>query len=159
MTVYVDDAVHRFAGMLMCHMAADTLDELHSMADKIGLNRQWFQGDHYDICKNKRALATRLGAKQVRPRDILRIARQAPRREKRKRWPVVAWVTTLPGERSFSPDPIGWKRHAVPSSISYMVDARAYCGLTPKFGWGVDLFIEDNCERCEAALEKIYAAP
>ena len=28
MTVYVDDVRHRFAGMVMCHLWADTLDEL-----------------------------------------------------------------------------------------------------------------------------------
>ena len=43
--------------MKMCHMLADTLDELHAMADRIGVARRHFQTDssapHYDICKSK----------------------------------------------------------------------------------------------------------
>ncbi len=50
----------------MCHMIADTLEELHAMADKIGVDRKHFQTDtnnkHYDICKSKRALAVKAGA-------------------------------------------------------------------------------------------------
>lgn len=52
--------------MVMCHMIADTLDELHAMADRIGIRRKWFQSQsstpHYDICKAKRALAVKAGA-------------------------------------------------------------------------------------------------
>jgi hypothetical protein len=52
--------------MKMCHMLADSLDELHAMADKIGIKRKWFQGDastpHYDICQAKRDMAISLGA-------------------------------------------------------------------------------------------------
>lgn len=57
MTVYVDDMEAAFGRMRMCHMIADTEDELHAMADRIGVARKWHQGDHYDICKSKRALA------------------------------------------------------------------------------------------------------
>jgi len=37
MTVYADDVEHQFGRMKMCHMWADTLDELLAMADKIGI--------------------------------------------------------------------------------------------------------------------------
>lgn len=54
------------AGPYWCHMIADTLDELHTMADKIGLKRAWFQNDrfpHYDIgTLQRRNLAISLGA-------------------------------------------------------------------------------------------------
>jgi hypothetical protein len=42
-----------------CHMFADEADceELHIFAKKIGLKRQWFQGDHYDLVPTKRAKA------------------------------------------------------------------------------------------------------
>jgi len=43
MSVYVDTARHPFRGYIMCHMVADTLNELHLMADKIGMERRWFQ--------------------------------------------------------------------------------------------------------------------
>ena len=43
--VYVDDYNAPYGRMTMCHMMADTLEELHAMADKIGIARKWFQ-DH-----------------------------------------------------------------------------------------------------------------
>lgn len=52
-------------------MMADTLEELHAMADRIGVNRKWFQGPpehrhpHYDIALSKRILAVRYGAKEI----------------------------------------------------------------------------------------------
>lgn len=52
----------------MCHMIADGPDELHAMADRIGVARRWFQAPpkasfwHYDIAKSKRAHAVQLGA-------------------------------------------------------------------------------------------------
>ena len=75
MTVYVDDMRARYGRMIMCHMVADTLEELHDMADKIGIKRKWFQGDHYDICLAKRRNAVALGAKEITRREALRICR------------------------------------------------------------------------------------
>jgi len=65
MTVYVDDMKAKFGRMVMCHMIADTEDELHAMADKIGVARRWYQGDHYDIALSKRALAVEAGAVEI----------------------------------------------------------------------------------------------
>ena len=66
MAVYVDKAKNKYRrGMLMSHMFADTLAELHAMADHLGLRRKWFQGQktpHYDICQTKRKLAMQAGA-------------------------------------------------------------------------------------------------
>jgi succinylglutamate desuccinylase len=68
MTVYVDDVRHSFGRMTMCHMWADSEDELHAMADRIGIQRKWFQQPpkaswkHYDISLGKKALALELGA-------------------------------------------------------------------------------------------------
>ncbi|MBB4042053.1 hypothetical protein GGR34_003738 [Microvirga flocculans] len=68
MAVYVDDVKIPYRGMIMCHMFADTREELHAMADKIGVRRKWFQcppkarWEHYDICRTKRAAAIRHGA-------------------------------------------------------------------------------------------------
>lgn len=61
--------------MVMCHMAADTFEELHAMADRIGVARRHFQGDHYDVCKASRAKAVAAGAKEVSSRILVRIAR------------------------------------------------------------------------------------
>jgi hypothetical protein len=73
MTVYVDDMRANYGRMIMCHMIADTLDELHAMADTIGVQRKWFQADaswpHYDIALTKRALAVTAGAEEITWRE------------------------------------------------------------------------------------------
>lgn len=75
MTVYVDNYRAKFGRMIMCHMAADTLEELHQMAEKIGMKRSWFQGDHYDVSLTRRKLAIEFGAKEISSRELVRIAR------------------------------------------------------------------------------------
>lgn len=70
MSVYVDDMQAPFGRMVMCHMVADTEAELHAMADTIGVARRWYQGDHYDISKSKRALAVKAGAIELTRREL-----------------------------------------------------------------------------------------
>lgn len=79
--VYVDDMRAPFGRMVMCHMVADTDDELHAMAARIGVARRWHQKpgthhSHYDICLSKRALAVAAGALEVTQREVARIARR-----------------------------------------------------------------------------------
>ncbi|MBS7812298.1 DUF4031 domain-containing protein [Roseococcus pinisoli] len=68
MTVYVDDVRHQFGRMVMCHMWADSLEELLVMADAIGVQRKWLQVPpkaswvHFDIALSKKAQALKLGA-------------------------------------------------------------------------------------------------
>lgn len=68
MTVYVDDVRHTYGRMVMCHMWADTTEELHAMADKIGVARKWLQQPphaswvHYDVSLGAKAKAIKLGA-------------------------------------------------------------------------------------------------
>ncbi|MCK5614861.1 DUF4031 domain-containing protein [Candidatus Pacearchaeota archaeon] len=79
MAVYVDKPFAQYRGMHMCHMMADTLDELHEMADKIGVKRKWFQplsSPHYDIAKSKRALAIRYGAIEADRNKIVELIRK-----------------------------------------------------------------------------------
>ena len=52
------------------HMVADTLEELHAFADKIGLRREWVQIKgkilpHYDLTPNKRQQALAAGAVEI----------------------------------------------------------------------------------------------
>ena len=70
MTVYVDDMRAPYGRMVMCHMIADGDDELHAMADTIGVARRWHQGDHYDISLGKRALAVAAGAVEITWRQL-----------------------------------------------------------------------------------------
>lgn len=80
MTVYVDSARHPFKGYIMCHMTADTLSELHGMADALEMKREWFQAPpkashpHYDIPEHRRAQAIFLGAVEVDVRTGLHFA-------------------------------------------------------------------------------------
>lgn len=70
MAVYVDDAKIPYGRMIMCHMIADSEDELHKMADTIGINRRWHQypgsyKSHYDISLSKRHIALENGAIEI----------------------------------------------------------------------------------------------
>lgn len=75
--VYVDDMKAQYGRMIMCHMIADTVDELHEMADKIGIRRKWFQSStthpHYDISLGKRKLAIQYGAQEITARDCVKL--------------------------------------------------------------------------------------
>jgi hypothetical protein len=75
-SVYVDNMRARYGRMVMCHMLADSPEELHVMADAIGVARRWFQSDHYDICLSKRALAVAHGAIEVSARGIIAVRRR-----------------------------------------------------------------------------------
>ena len=88
MAVYVDNMKAPFKPQhrpgrtyVMCHMIADTEAELHAMADRIGVLRKWYQGDHYDITQSKRALAVAAGAIELSRMELGRKA-IAARRER-----------------------------------------------------------------------------
>lgn len=87
MSVYVDTPVEYAAEVRgyvgqprtryrWCHMIASTVEELHAMADRLGLRREWFQGDHYDIVPAKRTLAIKCGAIPVQRREFVAALRQ-----------------------------------------------------------------------------------
>ena len=77
MSVYVDSFYTPYRNMLMCHMLADTAEELHVMADTIGIKRKWFQGDHYDLPSWLHVRAVAEGAALVRSTDLVRRLRAA----------------------------------------------------------------------------------
>jgi len=88
MSVYVDNMRARFGRMKMCHMIADSTDELLAMADRIDVDRKWLQKagtphEHFDIALSKRALAVAAGAVEISTMDIGRIIR-ARRKEPRR---------------------------------------------------------------------------
>lgn len=69
MSVYVDDAVSLWRGQRWAHLMADTLDELHAFAQRLGVLRRAFQnrtsGAHYDIPAELREQAIALGATPI----------------------------------------------------------------------------------------------
>ena len=70
MTVHGDARRAPFGRMVMCHMIADTDEELHAMAAKIGVQRKWHQAppkhdSHYDIALSARAKAVKHGAVEI----------------------------------------------------------------------------------------------
>jgi hypothetical protein len=76
--VYVDSMDAPFGRMLMCHMMADTTEELLAMVDTIGVRRQWIQNagtyrEHFDISRHKKRLALANGAQQVTGRQYAEI--------------------------------------------------------------------------------------
>jgi predicted alpha/beta superfamily hydrolase len=77
--VYVGKNEYRYGRMILHHMAADTLEELHSMAEHIGV-RKHFQNKpgkpHYDICKSNKAKAIAAGAIEVEDREIIKLFRR-----------------------------------------------------------------------------------
>ncbi|MEM7678461.1 MAG: DUF4031 domain-containing protein [Myxococcota bacterium] len=80
MAVYVDDMKAPFGRMKMCHMVADTTEELLAMATTIGVAHRWIQKagtdhEHFDVPMFKRALAVRAGAIEVTRRRIGTILR------------------------------------------------------------------------------------
>jgi len=66
MAVYIDAEGIRWRNRLWCHLVADSLNELHDFARRIGLKRQWFQDrgfyPHYDVTIAIREKALRFGA-------------------------------------------------------------------------------------------------
>lgn len=86
MTVYVDDMrMPARVGRLKArwsHLMADTDEELHTFAARLGLRRSWHQKpgtaiSHYDVTDTKRDLALQLGAVPIgymsqESRDLIR---------------------------------------------------------------------------------------
>lgn len=88
MTVYVDEIkdytriakMKRLRHTHWCHLTADTEEELHAFAEKIGLKRSWYQKKgpddhrwHYDITPGKKELALRHNAVDINWRQMVQI--------------------------------------------------------------------------------------
>lgn len=96
MTVYVDDALIPWVAprannpmgrtWRMSHMFADSTEELHAFARKLGLMESWFQcppkasWEHYDVTKAKRQEAIKRGAVPIPFRAVPDKLREMGRR-------------------------------------------------------------------------------
>lgn len=73
MALFVDECRWEWRGRLWCHLVSDhTLDELHAFAWELGMPRRSFQGDHYDLHDELRAMAIDAGALAVPSRELVR---------------------------------------------------------------------------------------
>lgn len=80
MPVYVDNMNAKYGRMIMCHMLADSEEELIEMANRIGVQRKWHQypgtyRSHFDICRSKKELAIKYGAIEITYREAGRMLR------------------------------------------------------------------------------------
>lgn len=70
---------------------------------------------------------------------------------------MIYWVTTEPNPRSpstgFDAGQRGWRLHAVevPKGATFKAIRfeAALCGLRARHGWGMDMFIDGKCKRCQ----------
>lgn len=80
MAVYVDNVKVEWRGRLWCHLVADSIEELHDFARKLGMRREWFQHaasyPHYDITITSRIRALNLGALSGNRIQIITCARK-----------------------------------------------------------------------------------
>ncbi len=84
MAVYLDTARNKFGRMIMCHMIADTEEELHEMASKIGMKRSWFQSgrnNHYDVSLSRKKIAIENGAIVLNRREFVKKLREVRENE------------------------------------------------------------------------------
>lgn len=79
MSVYVDMLLdYGWSLGPSCHMTADTEEELHQLALKIGMKRSWFQDGethtmpHYDLVNSKRKLAIKFGAIEIDRAEVIK---------------------------------------------------------------------------------------
>jgi len=72
MAILVDRARWHWRGRVWAHLVSDAgLDELHAFAERLGVPRRAFQGDHYDLPEEHRLRALEAGARAVTSREIV----------------------------------------------------------------------------------------
>ncbi|KAA0236372.1 MAG: hypothetical protein JJLCMIEE_00142 [Acidimicrobiales bacterium] len=78
MTILVDRAIWPHRGRKWAHLVSDeSLEELHDFANRLGIPRRAFQGDHYDLPEEARRQAISMGAVPTEARDLVRRLRDA----------------------------------------------------------------------------------
>ena len=78
--VYIGKRKWKYRNMLMSHLIADTLEELHAMAKALGINTIHFQNKpnqpHYDICQAKKKIAISMGVQEISDKQIILILKE-----------------------------------------------------------------------------------
>lgn len=63
------------------HLIADTIEELHAFAKRIGLSRDWYEArkpyhPHYHLSGFKKRKALKMGAKLITEREVVKICQE-----------------------------------------------------------------------------------
>lgn len=77
----MDSEFIQYKRMKMCHMIADTEEELEDIAIKLGLNLSWWQykgtpKSHFDVSKSVREKALQLGAIIIDRKELVEILKK-----------------------------------------------------------------------------------
>ena len=64
---------HRWSHLFANTRIPGAVEEMHLLAAKLGLRRDWFDEDHYDLTPSKRQAAIDLGAIPVGPEEAVAI--------------------------------------------------------------------------------------
>ncbi len=81
--ILVDQAIWPWRGERWAHLVSDeSYEELHAFAERLGIPRRAFQGDHYDVPRHVRDEAIVLGATPVDARELVRRLRAAGLRKR-----------------------------------------------------------------------------
>jgi hypothetical protein len=73
MAVLIDQPIWWFRGRRWSHLVSDeSYDELHAFADRTGIPRRGFQGDHYDVPEEHFQTLVEAGAQLTSSRELLR---------------------------------------------------------------------------------------
>jgi hypothetical protein len=84
--ILVDPAIWPWRGRQWAHLVSDqSYDELHEFAERLGIPRRAFQGDHYDIPTELRDEALAMGAAPVSAREVVRRLQQSGLRRRKTR--------------------------------------------------------------------------
>lgn len=159
MTVYVDEI--REYPKKWCHMWCDgNLDELHAMADQIGLKRGWFQTKrfdflHYDLVPSKRSLALKRGAEFMPLKDWLSKQKGKVMTDSKgeaieqvfKEALIALWRSSIAGEVYILQRPDGTYFHSVEWSYLPSPYQTAEDYLGDKFPGCVIVYIGDTVSR------------
>jgi hypothetical protein len=82
--ILVDPALWPWRGRHWAHLVSDSsYEELHAFAERLGVPRRAFQGDHYDVPAELRQEALSIGATAVDSRELVRRLRRAGLRRRR----------------------------------------------------------------------------
>lgn len=82
--IYVDPPEWPGHGRLWSHLISDvSYDELHEFAERVGIPRQAFERDHYDVIAERYPSVVEAGAQPVSTRRIVELLQESGLRRRK----------------------------------------------------------------------------